>query len=328
MSSAALPDIPDAVLDQAIGWLVRLQSGSADAQLHNDCLAWRQADPLHETAWCALQTSEAAFQQLATLPGLPGPAALDTLQRLGTGRQGRRQVLKLIAAGVIASAGGWGLRQGPLSELGADYATAVGERRRFLLSDGTRLQLNTDSAVDARFSVERRLIVLRRGELFIDTGTDADAPGGRREFWVQSRHARLQAIGTAFGVREDAQGTRLRVEEGVVAIHQDGPAIRVVAGEEYLIAAEGSQRIEYSSMNASAWTRGQLVVRRMRLGELVAELGRYRRGWLSCDPAVADLQVSGVFQLDDIDRTLVALADSLSVRVQRFTPLWSRVVAF
>lgn len=203
----------------------------------------------------------------------------------------------------------------------------VGERRQFLLTDGTRLQLNTASTVDVQFSAQRRLITLRRGEMFIDTGKDSAAPGGRRSFWVSSRHAQLQAIGTAFAVRDEQHGTRLRVEDGVVAIYANGEPVRVAAGEEYLIDARGSHRVEISAFNASAWTRGQLVAKRMRLQDLTAELARYRHGWLHCDPVVAQLEVSGVFQLDDIDRALSALGDSLPVRIERFTPLWTRVVA-
>lgn len=322
MNGASLPELPDAVLDEAIGWLVRLQSGNVDARSAADCLAWRQADPLHEVAWQALQASDALFRDLPALPGAAG-----TLARLQGGRHSRRQALKLLGLGVVAaSATGWGLRQGPLSGWGADYATAIGERRIFALADGTRLQLNTDSAVDVRFSGERRLLLLRRGEIFIDTGKDPDAPAGHRSFWVESRDARLQAIGTAFGVREEAGRTRLRVEDGVVAIHSAIGEQRVAAGEEYLIDQRGGQRVERSAMNASAWTRGQLVAKRMRLADLARELERYRQGWLNCDPAVADLEVSGVFQLDDSDRALAALSDSLPVRVRRFTPWWSRIV--
>ena len=113
----------------------------------------------------------------------------------------------------------------------------------------------------------------------------------------------------------------------MVAIHSKGEPILIAAGEEYLINLDGSQRVEASPLNASAWTRGQLVAKRMRLGDLTAELARYRHGWLRCDPAIAQLEVSGVFQLDDIDRALSALSDSLPVRVERFTPLWTRVIA-
>ncbi|MNJ64775.1 fec operon regulator FecR [compost metagenome] len=137
----------------------------------------------------------------------------------------------------------------------------------------------------------------------------------------------MQAIGTAFAVRDEASGTRLRVEDGVVAIQGKGQPVMVAAGEQYLIDANGSQRVETSPLNASAWARGQLVAKRMQLRELTAELARYRHGWLRCDPAIAHLEVSGVFQLDDIDQALSALSDSLPVRVERFTPLWTRIVA-
>ena len=325
MSTRTLPELPDTVLDQAIGWLVKLESNGSNPQVLEACLHWRQADALHEVAWQALQTSDATFQGLAALPG---SVARDSLERLHSARYTRRQTLKLLAMGLLATGvAGWSLRESTWVPWGVDYATGVGERRQFLLNDGTRLLLNTASVVDVQFSTRRRLITLRHGEVFIDTGKDSAAPGGRRSFWVSTRHAQLQAIGTAFAVRDEPQGTRVRVEDGVVAIHGKREPIRVAAGEEYLIDITGSQRVEASSFNASAWTRGQLVAKRMTLGNLTAELARYRHGWLRCDPSIAQLEVSGVFQLDDIDQALSALSDSLPVRVERFTPLWTRIVA-
>ncbi|KSW22745.1 MULTISPECIES: FecR family protein [unclassified Pseudomonas] len=326
MNANSPDDLPDAVLDQAIGWLVRLQSGYADEYTQAACLQWRHAHPLHETAWQALQTSESAFRRLAEAPG---SVAQDALQRLQGKRHGRRQALKMLGFGVaITGLGGWGLREHSPADWASDYSTGVGERRQFLLSDGTRLQLNTSSAVDVRFSKQRRTVQLLRGEIFIDTGKDIAAPEGYRSLWVDSRHAQLQAIGTAFGVREEARGTRLRVEGGIVAIHRAGSQpIRVLAGEEYLISADGSHNVVSPAMNSSAWTQGLLVAKRMRLAELLAELARYRHGWLSCDPAIAGLEVSGVFQLDHIDQALDALGDSMPLRIQRFTPLWTRVTA-
>lgn len=316
---------PDDVLDQAVGWLVRIESNGATPEVLEACQRWRQADALHETVWQALQKSDATFQNLAALPGT---VALDTLERLNGNHHSRRQALKLLGVGLLAcGVTGWSLRESTLVPWGADYATGVGERRQFLLSDGTRLQLNTASTVDVQLGAQRRLITLRRGEIFIDTGKDSADPGGRRSFWVSTRHAQLQAIGTAFAVRDEQQGTHLRVEDGVVAIQGAGEPVLVAAGEEYLIDANGSHRVQVSTLNASAWTRGQLVAKRMRLGDLSAELARYRHGWLHCDPAIAQLEVSGVFQLDDIDRALSALSDSLPVRIERFTPLWTRVVA-
>ena len=64
----------------------------------------------------------------------------------------------------------------------------------------------------------------------------------------------------------------------------------------------------------------------MRLADFVQELSRYRPGWLRCDPAVADLRVSGVFQIDDTDRALAAVAHALPVRVERRTRYWVTLI--
>ncbi|MOA40347.1 fec operon regulator FecR [compost metagenome] len=68
-----------------------------------------------------------------------------------------------------------------------------------------------------------------------------------------------------------------------------------------------------------------LVVSRMRLDDFLAELGRYRRGRLGCDPAVAHLLVSGAYPLADTDRVLAALTSSLAVQVHFLSRYWVTV---
>ncbi|WYX12355.1 hypothetical protein WJ978_13795 [Achromobacter xylosoxidans] len=51
------------------------------------------------------------------------------------------------------------------------------------------------------------------------------------------------------------------------------------------------------------------------LGDVVAELARYRRGVVRCDPAVARLRVSGTFPLADTDRALAMLAATYPVAI-------------
>lgn len=68
------------------------------------------------------------------------------------------------------------------------------------------------------------------------------------------------------------------------------------------------------------------MVRRIALAQLIDELARYRSGWLQCSSEVARLPVSGVFQLDDIERTLDVLSASLPVKTLRVSRLWARVV--
>ncbi|MNJ65789.1 fec operon regulator FecR [compost metagenome] len=71
-----------------------------------------------------------------------------------------------------------------------------------------------------------------------------------------------------------------------------------------------------------AWSRGILLADNLRLVDFLAELARYRHGYLGCDPRIAELRVVGAFPLADSDRVLDALAATLPVRVQRRMSWW------
>ncbi|MNR08085.1 fec operon regulator FecR [compost metagenome] len=80
------------------------------------------------------------------------------------------------------------------------------------------------------------------------------------------------------------------------------------------------------AVGAEAWTQGLLVAQRMPLGELLAELDRYRPGVLRCDPRITGLQVSGSFSIDQPDASLELITQVLPVRVQRVLGYWASVV--
>ncbi|GAB7532936.1 anti-sigma factor FoxR [Pseudomonas sp. 3A(2025)] len=308
---------PDRVLDQAILWHVRLTSGEVSPEQAERCLAWRRADASHEAAWQALQGSERLF---APLPAAQAHAAVKALTEVGASR---RQAMKLLGLGLGVGGAGWlGWQQPVVSAWRADYATGTGQQRSITLADGSRLQLNTDTAVNVRFSAQRRDIELMRGEMFIHTGKDPLRP-----LRVAAAQASLRAIGTAFSVREMPETTLLCVTEGEVAIEQGGAESRVLAGQNVAISRSGSQQPTQVGLDPYAWAQGAISARRARLGTLIAEFARYRHGWLACDPAVAQLEVSGVFQINDLERALDTLAGRLPIHIQRFTPWWARIVA-
>src|SRR5690606_37214918 len=92
------------------------------------------------------------------------------------------------------------------------------------------------------------------------------------------------------------------VEQGAVEIRPLDPAAgatRLNAGQRARFSSTAVQVPAASMAAETAWTRGLLIAERMRLADFLAELGRYRNGWLRCDPAVHDLIVSGVYSVDD-----------------------------
>lgn len=333
MDAAATPSrSAERTLDQAVAWAVRLASGAATAQDRAACDQWRRAHAAHEQSWQQVQAVEQAFHGAAAKESTH--LAYSTLQatdRLRRQSKSRRRAVGLLGWGALAVGLGnfttrW-LTTTPWLQ-SAGYVTAPGQRRRVQLADGGTLEINTGSEVELRLSPLRRLILVRRGEVFIRTGADADSFTGRRAFWVETPAARLEALGTRFGVRvldgtADGARTRLQVSEGRVAVHPTSGARTVIAGpgDTLLIAAGAAapQRVTVAEQDATAWIEGVLVARQMRLATFTAELSRHRTATLRCDPSVAELRVSGVFQLDGPDpvgQALRVLARTLPVQVE------------
>lgn len=298
-----------AVLVQAVDWYVKLNDSHATTATHAGWQAWLAADPLHAQAWSRVEQLQ---QQMGQIPAGMG-------HTVESAREQRRRAVKMLALLLGAGAVGWqGYRVSPMS---ADYATRVGERRQFVLADGTRLDLNTDTQVDVHFDSSQRAINLRRGEISLETGKDA------RPLKVWTGDGSIQALGTRFSVRLDDPHTRVNVEAHAVLVQPRllAESARVEAGEGLIFSADRLGTPQPSAANASAWTQGMLVAVNWRLDDFLAELGRYRSGYLGCAPQVADLRLSGAFTLDDTEAVLSNLALSLPVRVRQFSRYWVRV---
>ena len=330
------------VLDAAITWMVRAQSGFADRDTLESCRRWRAADPAHEHAWQQLQAAEAPMH---ALPRDARHLARDTLRAARAPvDHNKRRSAKLLAWTLMGGGALLLTQQMPWRRWRADYATGTGEQRSVTLDDGTRLSLNTRSAVDVVYSTTQRLIVLRQGEIFVASAqrmqgasVSSTVRTDPRPLRVQTSHGRLQALGTRFGVRLTDDHTRLRMEEGAVAMHPgasidtpDGiaPAAVAQAGYTFSMDTRQVQGLTDTALDTLGWTRQVLVVKQIRLDALLVELSRYRDGWLDCDADVASWQVSGVFQLrgdSPSDAVLRALTHSLPVQIRQVTPYWVTV---
>ncbi|WP_442111079.1 FecR domain-containing protein [Pseudomonas sp. NUPR-001] len=301
-------------LRDAAQWHARLGAAPDCRSTQQQWQLWHQQNALHQWAWQRLENLQ------AELHGLPGPLARRAMG--GSVQATRRTLLKGLVLGLGVSGLAWtGYRQTPIWL--ADQRTATGERRSLTLPDGTRLTLNTASAVDIRFDAEQRLIILRAGEILIETAKDS------RPFKVRSAHGEMRSLGTRFNVRQYEDRTSLSVLEHAVAV-RNAPGreeVRVESGMGLDFAAGALAAPHPIDTNLSAWSQGRLVIDDWRLDRTLAELQRYRPGVITCADEIAGLRLAGAYPLDDTDRALTVIAQALPVRIETRTRYWVSIKA-
>ncbi len=304
---------------QAITWMLRMGNDGPDARVQRQCADWRAADQRHELAWQRIQgLSQEMASSYRAVPG--AGVALEA----GAQRLGRRQTLKLLGVVTALGSAGWLWRNvDQWQQWSSDYATGIGERRSYTLPDGSRMQLNTHSAADISFTGQQRLVSLKHGEIMLTCQPDS------RPLRVSNRDGLFEAAEGRFTVRQQDDCTRLTVATGKVAIYpeQGGPLVWAHTGQSWLTGPLGPQLMATADMDMSAWADGLIVTRNMRLQAFLEEVGRYRHGYLSCAVEVAELRLSGVFRLDDTDKLLALLPQTLPVRLSTRTRYWVRLEA-
>ncbi|RSZ42771.1 FecR family protein [Variovorax sp. 553] len=310
----------DELLGEAADWMVRLQSGDMTELSLRQLEQWRTRSAAHAEAW---RRAEAV---MGTFEIVPKAIGRQTMQRLAG--PGRRQALRALGIAAVAAPVVWLAWRDPsvgtwIASWNADLHTAAGEQKTITLADGTRLVLNTSSAVDVVFTGAERRLRLRHGEILVTTSHDDPSPVDR-PFIVQTAQGTVRALGTRFSVGVQGEGTRVALFEGSVRIRaeQNEQSLVLRAGEQTVFSATAIEPPRAASPTAALWEQGMLVASDMRLGAFAAELGRYRAGVLRCHPDVADLRVSGAFPLRDTDASLQLLQKTLPVRISTMTRYW------
>ncbi len=318
-------DLPEAILEEAAIRHARLRDGagdrSGDGATERAALErWLEADPRHRQAfedierlWSALEApvARAMVEERASIQPLPPRR-----------RRFARLAPRLAAAACLIVAVGAVLVGGGLFDsLRADHATAAGERKSVVLADGSRVMLNTGTAMAVDLNPDRRDIRLFRGEAWFEVSPDAGRP-----FTVKTPMGTVRVTGTRFDVRLGDGKTLVSLVEGRVELTPTAgaagrPPVALEPGQQASLSAKGtSAATAFDRTAAAAWRRGQLVFYDAPLTEVVAELNRYRRGHIVvADNRLRHLKISGVFSTDDTDAALDAIEGTLPVRIVRLT---------
>ncbi|MEM0911491.1 MAG: FecR family protein [Pseudomonadota bacterium] len=316
---------------EAQEWQVILWSGEVTEQEQTSFNAWLNSNPEHLQAWHKLQQMN---QPLAEVP----EAIASSVLRSPIDK-GRRKILGTLGLFLAIGALSYQIprtRQWQIAT--ADFTTKKGEQITTLLPDGTKLTLNTDSAVSLEFTQTVRRIYLHQGEILITTAPD-NKQITNRPFIVETLAGEVRPIGTQFIVswlhdnnHASIASAQVNVFEGAVELYPrllssgQNSGQRVNASQKTTFSANAAKQPTEITTRDGAWLKGLLVAERQTLGEFIQELSRYHLGILRCDPAIKDLIISGVYSISDTDAVLKSLASALPIRIRAITPYWVTLI--
>jgi transmembrane sensor len=341
------------IAEQAGEWLVANDEGPLSARDAAALTDWLRTSPVHIEEFLGVSAVGRDLKAVASDPEF-SIAAVVAGTRAGDGNEVQLLRPRMIAPARRVSARRWlpvavamaamaalvfGLFSlwnagllGPLSAPGditARFETGHGEQRIVRLADNSVLHLNTDSAVTVRYGKDGRLVTLSSGEAEFEVTHD---PG--RAFRVFAGSAEVVDIGTKFNVRLYNDSTVVTVIEGRVEVGQSATSAARDAGSnrDYALrfvqlAADQQLRVtrdvwpavpsNVDAQRGTSWLRRQIVFEQEPLERVAAEFNRYCPKSIEIvTPALRDLQISGVFAIDDTEAFVAFLRSLKGVRVE------------
>jgi transmembrane sensor len=307
------------IADEAAAWVARCDRGLTAAE-RADYETWKEADPRHAAE---LAHFGGAWDELAGLAELPELAAEARALDEETARALRRKRFVWRLGGLAAAAAVAlmfalpALRReapGPEASVAGTFVEIPGSAHNQALPDGTVVQLNGDSRIEAGFTEDRRRVRLLQGEALFTV-----VPDPARPFVVDVDGVEVRAVGTAFNVRRNAAGVEVLVTEGRIQIEggMDGAAVEptpVTAGHRAIVdrprAAGAAVSVAVAvaavtaveTADALSWQGARLIFDRLPLPEAVEAFNAHNRVRLSLDdPSLANRRISGSFRADNLD---------------------------
>jgi transmembrane sensor len=221
------------------------------------------------------------------------------------------------------------------------YRTPVGGMASVPMTDGSKVTLNTDSAVRLAVTERERRIELARGEAFFDVSKDPSRP-----FVVTAGKKRVVAIGTKFSVRRVDDDVQVFVTEGKVRLEDASLAsgsTRTAVGSDMdprseenggdasnesgvlltagAVARAGSSGIIVHRKSLReledhlSWRAGYLTFRDTALADAVAEFNRYNeRKIVIQDRELGALRFSGKVKPTSVEGFVRLLEGAFQIR--------------
>jgi len=327
MDELHLVSVGDPVRHEAATWFARLRADDVSERERDQFQRWLIDDSRHRSAYERLEALWSSLGAHAARPEIGKALHENELLRRREAeaqRPRRRHAPAWVAVAallIVVLAGGWFAWRAQLVDV-RNYATGIGEQRKLILEDGSRVTMDTDTRLSASFSAKSRRLVLEKGRAYFHVAKDAGRP-----FLVTTQGGVVRAVGTQFDVYEHDDVVEVTLVEGRVEVTpesgQQGSRehpTTMMAGQRLLMGKRYATPVVESANTgtAVAWLSGKLVFDDTPLPAAVAQFNRYSTSKIVIgDAAVGQLHVSGVFRDDDSQAFVDALRGSYGISVRQ-----------
>ncbi len=300
----------EALEEEAASWLLRRHFFDWTAEDQSALDAWLDESPSNRVAYWRLNAALSRTERLAALHPSMHEAEPER-------KNFRSTLVRAVAVfAVVAVAAATGLSYSAKGEV-QTISTAVGGHKLVKLSDGSRIELNTDTVI--RIKNWQRTVVLAKGEAFFEIKHDALHP-----FTVDVAGQRITDLGTKFVVRRKQDGVDVALLQGSARLEsQRGGAqsrVAVLTPGDFATATAHSFSVEKVPENMLrdelSWRRGVLVFHNTTLGAAAREFNRYNRTRLVVEGAASQLEIDGTFSANDPETFTQIASDILHLRVE------------
>ncbi len=337
----SLPDI-DALEEQAAEWLIRLDEGDVSIEEVNQFKQWRNKSVYHREAFVKMAPIWGSLDLVEALNDYPEAESYISVNSPDNtaGSESRPWLYSLIASAAciifLVFAGMYYQRVFNVKPaVVSSYLTVVGEQKTVNLSDGSVVELDTNSKIRVVFTESARRIQLLTGQAFFKVAHDKTRP-----FSVFSGKGVVTAVGTQFSVAYRADTVGVVVAEGRVALSStpreysmaESAALQndialshtlvELTAQQAAIFTDKVDKVEFldtaEQQRRLSWRTGLLAFSGESLAEFIDEMSLYTNVRIELrGENIRDLPVAGYFKVGEVEAMFDALEVMLGIDVER-----------
>lgn len=203
-----------------------------------------------------------------------------------------------------------------LIKTNTNQITEKGEKKVFILPDGSEIHLNSASQLSYTKDFKNKRRIQFNGQAFFSIAQDSLKP-----FTIETGEAQIRVLGTSFDVNT-YHNERLVVEvtEGSVEVEKGGESI-VLEAQDRLVWEQSTWRCERVVNTDENWRQHWLIIKNQKLSSAIKQIEIWYNTRIELGKNLdKDYRVSGKFKKAELEEVLASLSHIYNLNIKLIKP--------